>query len=190
MYLYFGATYSDSSSAVLSLSLSTIIRSTIARRQHAHPNPLRLPLTPSPRSSNPEKQPELSSPRQPRPRRLFVLKQCPHEEHQCTVPTRGRPEGKCGYRPILGFRKGGQAAADSGEFWWNGSGAAYVHFFLLVVIEGGIADVMIENEALQRQNSDKFAPPSTDNGQTINAQWPMALSRNRYTFSISIWNMA
>lgn len=32
-------------------------------------------------------------------------------------------------------------------------------------------------------NSDKMAPPGTDHGETINAQWPMALSRNRYLFS-------
>ncbi|KAJ5081245.1 hypothetical protein N7456_013483 [Penicillium angulare] len=30
-----------------------------------------------------------------------------------------------------------------------------------------------------RINSDKLAPPGTDNGQTINAQWPMGLSHNR-----------
>lgn len=29
------------------------------------------------------------------------------------------------------------------------------------------------NYAYDRINSDKLAPPGTDNGQTINAQWPM-----------------
>ncbi|KAA8648403.1 hypothetical protein EYZ11_000382 [Aspergillus tanneri] len=35
------------------------------------------------------------------------------------------------------------------------------------------------NTWYDRINSDKLAPPGTDNGQTINAQWPMGLSRNR-----------
>ncbi|KAJ5765904.1 hypothetical protein N7520_005463 [Penicillium odoratum] len=35
------------------------------------------------------------------------------------------------------------------------------------------------NYAYDRINSDKLAPPGTDNGQTINAQWPMGLSHNR-----------
>ncbi|KAL4893223.1 RmlC-like cupin domain-containing protein [Aspergillus ambiguus] len=35
------------------------------------------------------------------------------------------------------------------------------------------------NSYYDRTNSDKFAPPGTDEGQTINAQWPMGLSHNR-----------
>lgn len=55
-------------------------------------------------------------------------------------------------------------------------------FFLDEMLKEGKAKLMrnwIENTELQKQNSDKFAPPNTDKGQTINAQWPMALSRNR-----------
>ncbi|ODM21439.1 hypothetical protein SI65_02283 [Aspergillus cristatus] len=44
-----------------------------------------------------------------------------------------------------------------------------------------------KNDAYQRLNSDKLAPPGTDNGQTINAQWPMALSRNRLGIENSGW---
>jgi hypothetical protein len=32
---------------------------------------------------------------------------------------------------------------------------------------------------IQRQNSDQFAPPGTDQGGIANAKWPMALSHNR-----------
>lgn len=32
------------------------------------------------------------------------------------------------------------------------------------------------NEYYDRINSDKLAPPGTDNGATINAQWPMGMS--------------
>ncbi|KAJ5183833.1 hypothetical protein N7492_001449 [Penicillium capsulatum] len=35
------------------------------------------------------------------------------------------------------------------------------------------------NYHYDRINSDKLAPPGTDHGQTINAQWPLGLSRNR-----------
>ncbi|CAG8945909.1 unnamed protein product [Penicillium salamii] len=35
------------------------------------------------------------------------------------------------------------------------------------------------NYNYDRINSDKLAPPGTDHGQTINAQWPMGLSHNR-----------
>ncbi|KAL2000998.1 hypothetical protein VTN02DRAFT_2357 [Thermoascus thermophilus] len=35
------------------------------------------------------------------------------------------------------------------------------------------------NYYYDRINSDKLAPPGTDNGATINAQWPMGLSHNR-----------
>ncbi|CAI7661610.1 unnamed protein product [Penicillium bialowiezense] len=35
------------------------------------------------------------------------------------------------------------------------------------------------NYYYDRINSDKLAPPGTDHGQTINAQWPMGLSHNR-----------
>lgn len=43
----------------------------------------------------------------------------------------------------------------------------------------GGTDAGPRNYNYDRINSDKLAPPGTDNGQTINAQWPMGLSRNR-----------
>ncbi|KAJ5475186.1 Oxalate decarboxylase OxdC [Penicillium diatomitis] len=39
----------------------------------------------------------------------------------------------------------------------------------------------------ERINSDKYAPPGTDNGATINAQWPMGLSHNRLGLDKSGW---
>ncbi|KAF8221066.1 putative oxalate decarboxylase/oxidase [Tricholoma matsutake] len=38
-----------------------------------------------------------------------------------------------------------------------------------------------QNEALELQNPDVFAPPKTDNGQVPNAKWPFSLSHNRVT---------
>ncbi|KAJ5729587.1 uncharacterized protein N7483_004095 [Penicillium malachiteum] len=38
-----------------------------------------------------------------------------------------------------------------------------------------------------RINSDKLAPPGTDNGLTINAQWPMGLSHNRLGIDNAGW---
>ncbi|GCB27764.1 oxalate decarboxylase OxdC [Aspergillus awamori] len=43
------------------------------------------------------------------------------------------------------------------------------------------------NDYYDRMNSDKLAPPGTDNGQTINAQWPMGLSHNRLGLNESGW---
>ncbi|GES64932.1 oxalate decarboxylase [Aspergillus terreus] len=45
--------------------------------------------------------------------------------------------------------------------------------------ELGGTDPGPRNYAYDRINSDKLAPPGTDSGQTINAQWPMGLSKNR-----------
>ncbi|KAL3435412.1 RmlC-like cupin domain-containing protein [Aspergillus tetrazonus] len=39
------------------------------------------------------------------------------------------------------------------------------------------------NPELDRQNSDKLAPPGTDHGQTINANWPMSLSKAKCVLS-------
>lgn len=38
------------------------------------------------------------------------------------------------------------------------------------------ADILLGNYYYDRINSDKLAPPGTDHGQTINAQWPMGKS--------------
>ncbi|PYH48075.1 putative oxalate decarboxylase [Aspergillus saccharolyticus JOP 1030-1] len=43
------------------------------------------------------------------------------------------------------------------------------------------------NADYDRINSDKLAPPGTDEGQTINAQWPMGLSHNRLGMNESGW---
>ncbi|OJJ97618.1 hypothetical protein ASPACDRAFT_62606 [Aspergillus aculeatus ATCC 16872] len=43
------------------------------------------------------------------------------------------------------------------------------------------------NTYYDRINSDKLAPPGTDEGQTINAQWPMGLSHNRLGMNESGW---
>ncbi|CDM33128.1 Bicupin, oxalate decarboxylase/oxidase [Penicillium roqueforti FM164] len=43
----------------------------------------------------------------------------------------------------------------------------------------GADDPGPRNYYYDRINSDKLAPPGTDHGQTINAQWPMGLSHNR-----------
>lgn len=51
----------------------------------------------------------------------------------------------------------------------------------------GGTDSSQRQEAYDRMNSDKFAPPGTDKGQTINAQWPMGLSRNRFGKDGSGW---
>lgn len=37
-------------------------------------------------------------------------------------------------------------------------------------------DILLGNYYYDRINSDKLAPPGTDHGQTINAQWPMGKS--------------
>lgn len=51
----------------------------------------------------------------------------------------------------------------------------------------GASDPGPRNYYYDRINSDKLAPPGTDKGQTINAQWPMGLSRNRYGKENSGW---
>ncbi|KAE8155228.1 RmlC-like cupin domain-containing protein [Aspergillus avenaceus] len=51
----------------------------------------------------------------------------------------------------------------------------------------GASDPGPRNYNYDRINSDKLAPPGTDEGQTINAQWPMGLSRNRYGKDSSGW---
>ncbi|KAJ9223914.1 hypothetical protein DTO027B5_493 [Paecilomyces variotii] len=43
------------------------------------------------------------------------------------------------------------------------------------------------NYYYDRINSDKLAPPGTDNGATINAMWPMGLSHNRLGIKGSGW---
>ncbi|KAJ5118034.1 hypothetical protein N7526_011057 [Penicillium atrosanguineum] len=43
------------------------------------------------------------------------------------------------------------------------------------------------NYYYDRINSDKLAPPGTDNGQTINAQWPFGLSHNRLGIDSAGW---
>ncbi|KAJ5218044.1 uncharacterized protein N7498_000143 [Penicillium cinerascens] len=43
------------------------------------------------------------------------------------------------------------------------------------------------NYYYDRINSDKLAPPGTDHGQTINAQWPLGLSRNRLGIDNAGW---
>ncbi|KAK4864588.1 hypothetical protein LT330_009583 [Penicillium expansum] len=43
------------------------------------------------------------------------------------------------------------------------------------------------NYYYDRINSDKLAPPGTDHGQTINAQWPMGLSHNRLGIDGAGW---
>ncbi|KAJ5591961.1 uncharacterized protein N7459_002330 [Penicillium hispanicum] len=43
------------------------------------------------------------------------------------------------------------------------------------------------NYYYDRINSDKLAPPGTDNGLTINAQWPMGLSHNRLGIDNAGW---
>ncbi|KAJ5698723.1 hypothetical protein N7462_000728 [Penicillium macrosclerotiorum] len=43
------------------------------------------------------------------------------------------------------------------------------------------------NYYYDRINSDKLAPPGTDNGQTINAQWPLGLSHNRLGIDNAGW---
>lgn len=40
--------------------------------------------------------------------------------------------------------------------------------------------ILLGNYAYDRINSDKLAPPGTDNGQTINAQWPMGKLGKQY----------
>ncbi|KAL4914679.1 RmlC-like cupin domain-containing protein [Aspergillus aurantiobrunneus] len=44
------------------------------------------------------------------------------------------------------------------------------------------------NSAIDRQNSDKLAPPGTDHGQTINANWPMSLSKAKLGLDGAGWS--
>lgn len=43
------------------------------------------------------------------------------------------------------------------------------------------------NEAIDRQNSDIFAPPGTDSGDTPQAKWPLGLSHNRHGIGNAGW---
>jgi len=43
------------------------------------------------------------------------------------------------------------------------------------------------NTPLDRQNSDIFAPPGTDSGDTPQAKWPLALSHNRHGLKGAGW---
>ncbi|KAL4882186.1 RmlC-like cupin domain-containing protein [Aspergillus karnatakaensis] len=53
----------------------------------------------------------------------------------------------------------------------------------------GGSDPGPRNSALDRQNSDKLAPPGTDHGQTINANWPMSLSKAKYVYLSTVSNL-
>ncbi|KAF2183581.1 oxalate decarboxylase [Zopfia rhizophila CBS 207.26] len=44
------------------------------------------------------------------------------------------------------------------------------------------------NTELDKMNSDKLAPPGTDHGQTINAQWPMGLSHTKAGIDSAGWS--
>ncbi|KAJ0413425.1 oxalate decarboxylase [Aspergillus carlsbadensis] len=44
------------------------------------------------------------------------------------------------------------------------------------------------NPELDAQNSDKVAPPGTDHGQTINANWPMSLSKTKLGLDGAGWS--
>ncbi|OJJ07766.1 hypothetical protein ASPVEDRAFT_33956 [Aspergillus versicolor CBS 583.65] len=44
------------------------------------------------------------------------------------------------------------------------------------------------NPEIDRQNSDKLAPPGTDHGQTINANWPMSLSKAKLGLDSAGWS--
>ncbi|KAI0033645.1 oxalate decarboxylase [Vararia minispora EC-137] len=48
-------------------------------------------------------------------------------------------------------------------------------------IRGGLGSPILgpTNPAIEQQNPDLLAPPTTDNGDIMNAKWPMALSHNR-----------
>ncbi|KAL3472544.1 RmlC-like cupin domain-containing protein [Aspergillus californicus] len=45
-----------------------------------------------------------------------------------------------------------------------------------------------KNPAVDRQNSDKVAPPGTDSGQTISANWPMSLSKAKLGIDSAGWS--
>ncbi|KAL2827950.1 RmlC-like cupin domain-containing protein [Aspergillus cavernicola] len=45
-----------------------------------------------------------------------------------------------------------------------------------------------QNPAIERLNSDKVAPPGTDHGQTINANWPMSLGRAKMGLENAGWS--
>ncbi|KAL2009489.1 hypothetical protein VTN00DRAFT_5296 [Thermoascus crustaceus] len=51
----------------------------------------------------------------------------------------------------------------------------------------GATDPGPRNYYYDKINSDKLAPPGTDNGATINAQWPMGLSHNRLGLDNAGW---
>lgn len=44
------------------------------------------------------------------------------------------------------------------------------------------------NSYYDKINSDKLAPPGTDHGETINAQWPMGLSHNKLGLKNAGWS--
>ncbi|KAL4787009.1 RmlC-like cupin domain-containing protein [Aspergillus varians] len=52
----------------------------------------------------------------------------------------------------------------------------------------GGSDPGARNSELDRQNSDKLAPPGTDHGQTINANWPMSLSKAKLGLDGAGWS--
>lgn len=58
---------------------------------------------------------------------------------------------------------------------WVGLTLAHVSFLEVLLVD--LLLTMLGNAAIDRQNSDKLAPPGTDHGQTINANWPMSLSK-------------
>ena len=43
----------------------------------------------------------------------------------------------------------------------------------------GASNIFNDNEQVNRQNPDSFAPPSSDHGDIPQAKWPFALSHNR-----------
>ncbi|KAL5335233.1 RmlC-like cupin domain-containing protein [Aspergillus crustosus] len=52
----------------------------------------------------------------------------------------------------------------------------------------GGSDPGPRNPTIDRQNSDKLAPPGTDHGQTINANWPMSLSKAKLGLDGAGWS--
>ncbi|KAJ4405904.1 hypothetical protein N0V82_010235 [Gnomoniopsis sp. IMI 355080] len=110
-----------------------------------------------------------------------------------------------GTQALLGSAGDGAPPVSSGDGveWESGDTEDYVGDYTLVEGQDLAADVGIyldfnrnpnpqairggngatdpgpRNEAIQRQNSDLFARPGTDNGNVANAKWPMGLSSTR-----------
>ncbi|KAL4959785.1 putative oxalate decarboxylase [Aspergillus stella-maris] len=133
---------------------------------------------------------------------LSVLALLPLAHGAPTLPKREQPDPPLrGSEDLLGYSPNNKLAPPTGEIPYtlvpgqtdDKDLGTYLDFSNVEnpqPIRGSLGgdDPGPRNAALDRQNSDKLAPPGTDHGQTINANWPMSLSKAKLGLDGAGWS--